>query len=135
MISNFGAKPNVHCTKVLNTNKLQKQSIIIINIINNLGIQNEPIKAFATRKSIWLAFLESCLMLDDANYHDDDSETDAVMDYDEDDLSDNDDNGESRHGQFRARLEIKSCQFIDLSALGKICNTGRKIKYFKVIKS
>ena len=74
-------------------------------------------------------------MLDDANYHDDDSETDAVMDYDEDDLSDDHDNGESRHGQFRARLEIKSCQFIDLSALGKICNIGRKIKYFKVIKS
>ena len=32
----------------------------------------------------------------------------------------------------RLRQVIKSCEFIDLTALGPICNTGKKIKYYKV---
>ena len=32
----------------------------------------------------------------------------------------------------RARLEIKSCQFVDLTRVGELCTTGQKIKYYKV---
>ena len=32
----------------------------------------------------------------------------------------------------RARLEMKSCQFVDLTRIGQLCTTGQKIKYYKV---
>merc|ERR1719147_355039 len=31
----------------------------------------------------------------------------------------------------RLRQQLKSCEFIDLTALGPLCNSGRKIKYYK----
>ena len=49
-------------------------------------------------------------------------------DYDYNDISDD----VSNRMEGRLRQEIKSCEFIDLTALGSICNTGKKIKYYKV---
>ena len=65
------------------------------------------------------------------------------MDYDEasddfeddyDDYDDDHDDTPTDRRDSRARQVIKSCQFIDLTALGPICNTGKKIKYYKVRK-
>merc|ERR1712106_599113 len=63
------------------------------------------------------------------------------MDYDEieeEDMDDYDDYDYDKannrvDGQTRLRQVIKSCEFIDLTVLGPICNTGKKIKYYKKI--
>ena len=52
-------------------------------------------------------------------------------DYDDDDYNDISDDVSNRM-EGRLRQQIKSCEFIDLTALGPICNTGKKIKYYKV---
>ena len=62
--------------------------------------------------------------------YDDTQEDDDDYDYDYDDYNDNDDVSNRMEG--RLRQQIKSCEFIDLTALGPICNTGKKIKYYKV---
>jgi hypothetical protein len=61
------------------------------------------------------------------------------MDYDntpEEDIEDDDDYDYDDYNDIRMvgrlRQVIKSCEFIDLTALGPICNTGKKIKYYKV---
>ena len=36
-------------------------------------------------------------------------------------------------GDTRLRLALKSCDFVDLSVVGRICGGGKKIKYFKVV--
>ena len=81
-------------------------------------------------------------------WHDSDGETrddnGPHMDYDEteeenmDDYDDYDDDGDTYEasnrieGQTRLRQVIKSCEYMDLTLLGPICNTGKKIKYYKV---
>ena len=70
--------------------------------------------------------------------------TGPIMDYDEqddeynedyDDYDDydneNSEDVETRQSG-RLRQQLKSCEFIDLTALGPLCNSGRKIKYYKV---
>ena len=62
---------------------------------------------------------------------------DDSEDYDEyDDYDDYDDEGKetpvSNRMEGRLRQMIKNCEFIDLTALGPMCNSGRKIKYYKV---
>ena len=66
-----------------------------------------------------------------------DEATDDYIDYNDYDYHDDndiidDDIRERKEG--RLRQQIKSCEFIDLTALGPICNTGKKIKYYKVGK-
>eukprot|EP00090_Calanus_glacialis_P046743 TRINITY_DN9319_c0_g1_i1.p1 TRINITY_DN9319_c0_g1~~TRINITY_DN9319_c0_g1_i1.p1 ORF type:complete len:163 (+),score=29.12 TRINITY_DN9319_c0_g1_i1:30-518(+) len=61
--------------------------------------------------------------------YDNTQEDDDDYDYDYDDYNDNDDVSNRMEG--RLRQQIKSCEFIDLTALGPICNTGKKIKYYK----
>jgi hypothetical protein len=56
---------------------------------------------------------------------------DTQEEYVEDDINYNDDDVSNRM-EGRLRQVIKSCEFIDLTALGPICNTGKKIKYYKV---
>ena len=51
-------------------------------------------------------------------------------DYEYDDYNDSDDASSRMEGGLRQ--VIKSCEFIDLTTLGPICNTGKKIKYYKV---
>ena len=69
---------------------------------------------------------------DSAPYMDyDDTQEEYVEDdINYDDYDDNDDVSNRMEG--RLRQVIKSCEFIDLTALGPICNTGKKIKYYKV---
>ena len=68
---------------------------------------------------------------DSAPYMDYDDTQDDDNDYEYDDYNDiNDDVSNRMKG--RLRQVIKSCEFIDLTALGPICNTGKKIKYYKV---
>ena len=62
---------------------------------------------------------------------------DDSEDYDEyDDYDDYDNEGKetpvSNRMEGRLRQMIKNCEFIDLTALGPMCNSGRKIKYYKV---
>ena len=65
----------------------------------------------------------------------DEASDDFEDDYDDyDDYDDNSDDNPTDRRDSRARHVIKSCQFIDLTALGPICNTGKKIKYYKVGK-
>merc|ERR1712106_328469 len=62
----------------------------------------------------------------------DEASDDFEDDYDDyDDYEDNNDDNPTDRRDSRARQVIKSCQFIDLTALGPICNTGKKIKYYK----
>ena len=61
---------------------------------------------------------------------DGDMEDDVDYGNDYDDYNDSDDVSNRMEG--RLRQQIKSCEFIDLTALGPICNTGKKIKYYKV---
>ena len=70
---------------------------------------------------------------DSAPFMDYDDTTEDVeddIDYDYDDYNDIDDASNRMEG--RLRQVIKSCEFIDLTALGPICNAGKKIKYYKV---
>ena len=66
----------------------------------------------------------------------DETEEDNMDDYDDYDYDDDDnDTYEASNrfeGETRLRQVIKSCEFIDLTVLGPICNTGKKIKYYKV---
>ena len=65
----------------------------------------------------------------------DEASDDFEDDYDDyDDYDDDHDDNPTDRRDSRARQVIKSCQFIDLTALGPICNTGKKIKYYKVRK-
>merc|ERR1719431_1894067 len=51
-------------------------------------------------------------------------------DYDNYDDYDDSDNFETKKS-VRLRQQIKSCEFIDLTALGPLCTAGHKIKYYK----
>jgi hypothetical protein len=62
--------------------------------------------------------------------YDDTQEEDVEDDINYDDYNYSDDVSNRMEG--RLRQQIKSCEFIDLTALGPICNTGKKIKYYKV---
>ena len=64
--------------------------------------------------------------MDYDDYEDEEEDYDDYDDYD----YDSDDFETKKSG--RLRQQIKSCEFIDLTALGPICNTGYKIKYYKV---
>ena len=64
--------------------------------------------------------------MDYDDYEDEEEDYDDYDDYDYDS-----DNFETKKSG-RLRQQIKSCEFIDLTALGPICNTGYKIKYYKV---
>merc|ERR1719233_526340 len=59
--------------------------------------------------------------------YDDEEEVEDYEDYDDDDESD--DFETKKTG--RLRQQIKSCEFIDLTALGPLCTAGHKIKYYK----
>ena len=66
--------------------------------------------------------------------------TGPLMDYDnteEEDYDDYDDYSDSidTRKSGRLRQQIKDCEFIDLTALGPLCNSGKKIKYYKVSNS
>merc|ERR1719477_217177 len=63
--------------------------------------------------------------MDYDDYEDEEGDYDDYDDYD----YDSDDFETKKSG--RLRQQIKSCEFIDLTALGPICNTGYKIKYYK----
>ena len=66
---------------------------------------------------------------------DNDDGDDDGDEYGDDDCDDDAADHDMKLGQERARVQIKSCQFLDLTALGFICNTGKKIKYYKVLLS
>ena len=63
--------------------------------------------------------------------YDDTQDGDMEEDNEYDDYNDIS-NDVSNKMEARLRQQIKSCEFIDLTALGPICNTGKKIKYYKV---
>jgi hypothetical protein len=73
----------------------------------------------------------SAPFMDYDDTQDGDMEDNDDFDNDYDDNNDiSDDVSNKKEG--RLRQQIKSCEFIDLTALGPICNTGKKIKYYKV---
>merc|ERR1712123_41474 len=71
---------------------------------------------------------------EDNGPHMDYDETDEEEIYDYDDYDYDDDTNEASNrieGETRLRQVIKSCEYMDLTLLGPICNTGKKIKYYK----
>ena len=72
-------------------------------------------------------------ILEDQDYFDE-YEDDAVDLFEEDyDDEDDDDNSSVKFKVFdRKRQVLKSCDFVDLNAVGNLCGLGHKIKVYKV---
>jgi hypothetical protein len=115
--------------------KMERSVMLLLSVMTVSGLPS-----LSSFTDVTLPFPES----DDGNrdisppYMDYDETTDDYFDdyndYDYDDDNDNSDDDTKERMDGRLRQQIKSCEFIDLTALGPICNTGKKIKYYKVGK-
>jgi hypothetical protein len=113
--------------------KMERSVMLLLSVMTVSGLPS-----LSSFTEVSLPFTES----DDENrdisapYMDYDVTTDEYVDdyndYDEDDDNANSDDDTKERMDGRLRQQIKSCEFFDLTVLGQICNTGMKIKYYKV---